>query len=57
MKVVITLKKVPLTVEIEGTDEAMNDIGIIVENTLSRMKKVWLDTLKRQAKLLEEKTE
>ena len=55
MKVVITLKKVPLIVEIEGSDEAMNDIGIIVENILSRMKKVWLDTLKRQAKLMEEK--
>ena len=56
MKVVISLEKVPLTIEIEGSDDAMSEIGTIVEATLARMKKVWLDSLKRQAKLVDEKT-
>lgn len=53
MKVVISLEKVPLTIEIEGSDEAMVEIGTIVEDSFVRMKKVWLDSLKRQAKLTE----
>ena len=56
MKVVISLEKVPLTVKIEGSDDAMSDIGIIVEDSLARMKKIWLDHLKRQTKLDDERT-
>lgn len=55
MKVVISLEKVPLTIEIEGSDDAMSEIGTIVEATLARMKKVWLDSLKRQRNLLMKK--
>jgi hypothetical protein len=56
VKILISLESVPLKVEIEGDDVAMTEIGIIIEDTLSKMKKVWLDTLKRQTKLAEEKT-
>ena len=55
MKIVISLESIPLKVEIEGADSAMAEVGIIVEDSLARMKKVWLDHLKRQTKLTEEK--
>lgn len=57
MKISISLESIPLKVEIEGDDVAMTEIGIIIEDTLARMKKVWLDTLKRQTRLAEEKTQ
>jgi hypothetical protein len=57
VKISISLESIPLKVEIEGDDVAMTEIGIIIEDTLARMKKVWLDTLKRQTKLAEESKE
>ena len=55
MKVSISLESIPLKVELEGDDVAMTEIGTIVEDTFVRMKKVWLETLKRQTKLTEKK--
>lgn len=57
MKVSISLDSIPLKVELEGDDVAMAEIGVIVEDTLARMKRVWLDSLKRQAKLTERREE
>jgi len=55
VKVVISLQKVPLTVQIEGKDDAMTEIGTVLEQVLASMKRIWLESLKKQTKLMEEK--
>lgn len=54
MKVTITLDKPKVTVVIEGSDTALAEISDVIEQALAKMKKVWLDTIKRQTKLPEE---
>lgn len=53
MKVTISLDKPKVTVVIEGSDTALAEISDVVEQALAKMKKVWLDTIKRQTKLPE----
>jgi len=53
MKVTISLDKPKMIVVIEGSDNSMDEMGALLEETFARMKKVWLDHLKRQTKLNE----
>jgi len=55
MKVTISLDKPKVTVVIEGSDQSLSEISDVVEQALVKMKKVWLDTIKRQTKLAQEK--
>jgi len=54
MKVIISLDKPKVSIVIEGTDTSMNEISDVVEQALVKIKKVWLDYIKRQTKLPEE---
>ena len=54
MKITITLKNAPLTVTMEGADEEMEHMVDVATETLIRMRKIWKDSLKKQAKLIEE---
>lgn len=54
MKVTISLDKPKMVVMIEGSDNSMAEMGALLEETFARMKRVWLDYLKRQTKLTEE---
>lgn len=55
MKVTISLDKPKMVVVIEGSDSTMEELGTLLEEAFTRMKRVWLDYLKRQTKLAEEK--
>lgn len=55
MKVTISLDKPKMVVVIEGSDNSMDEMGTLLEEAFARMKRVWLDYLKRQTKLTEEK--
>ena len=57
MKVTISLDKPKMLVVIEGSDASLAEISDIVEQALTKMKKVWLDTIKRQTKLAQETEE
>ena len=54
MKVTISLDKPKMVVVIEGSDNSMDEMGTLLEEAFTRMKRVWLDYLKRQTKLTEE---
>lgn len=54
MKVTISLDKPKMVVVIEGSDSSMDEMGTLLGETFVRMKRVWLDYLKRQTKLTEE---
>jgi len=56
VKVTISLDKPKMVVVIEGSDNSMEEMGTLLEEAFTRMKRVWLDYLKRQTKLTEEKT-
>ncbi len=51
MKVTISLESIPVRVEIEGSDESMSMMVDVASETLIRLRKIWLDTIKRQTKL------
>jgi hypothetical protein len=51
MKVTISLDKPKMLVVIECSDASLAEISDVVEQALAKMKKVWLDTIKRQTKL------
>lgn len=51
MKITISLDKPKVTIVIEGSDTSLAEISDVVEQALAKMKKVWLDTIKRQIKL------
>lgn len=53
MKITIKLANVPLTVEIEAPDESMSYMADVIAQTFEKMRKAWLETLKRQTKLHE----
>ena len=53
VKVTISLDKPKVTVVIEGSDTSLAEISDVVEQALVKLKKVWLDTIKRQTKLPE----
>jgi len=53
MKITISLESIPVRVEIEGSDESMAMMVDVASETLVRLRKVWLDTIKRQMKLPE----
>lgn len=53
MKVTISLDKPKMVVVIEGSDNSMEEMGTLLEEAFTRMKRVWLDYLKRQTKLNE----
>ena len=57
MKVTISLDKPKILVVIEGSDASLGEISDVVEQALVKMKKVWLDTIKRQTKLAQETEE
>jgi len=57
VKVTISLDKPKMVVVIEGSDNSMDEMGTLLEEAFTRMKRVWLDYLKRQTKLTEEKKE
>jgi len=56
MKVTISLDKPKILVVIEGSDQSLSEISDVVEQALVKLKKVWLDTIKRQTKLPETET-
>ena len=56
MKIIISLESIPVRVEIEGSDESMAMMVDVASETLVRLRKIWLDTLKRQTKLPETET-
>ena len=51
MKVTISLDKPKILAVIEGSDQSLSEISDVVEQALVKLKKVWLDTIKRQIKL------
>ena len=51
MKVTISLDKPKVSIVIEGTDTSMGEVSELVEQALVKIKKVWLDYIKRQTKL------
>lgn len=55
MKITITLKNVPLSIVMEGSDEEMANMVDVATETMVKMKKIWLNTLKRQTELKLEK--
>ncbi len=57
MKITITLKSIPLAITLEGSDEEMEHMVDVAAETMIRMRKIWLNTLKRQTKLKTEKEE
>lgn len=57
MKITISLESIPVRVVIEGSDESMSMMVDVASETLVRLRKIWLDTLKRQTKLPEIETE
>jgi len=57
MKVTISLDKPKILVVIEGSDASLSEMSDVVEQALTKMKKVWLDTIKRQTKLAQETEE
>ena len=57
MKVTISLDKPKILVVIEGSDTSLAEISDVVEQALVKLKKVWLDTIKRQTKLAQETEE
>ncbi len=50
----INLASIPLSVCIEGPDEEMEHMVDVAVETMIQMKKIWKNSLKRQAKLDEE---
>ena len=53
MKVTISLDRPKVQVVIEGSDASLAEISDVVEQALVKIKKVWLDYIKRQTKLPE----
>jgi len=53
VKVTISLDKPKMVVVIEGSDNSMEEMGTLLEEAFTRLKRVWLDYLKRQTKLNE----
>lgn len=51
MKISISLESIPVKVEIEGSDDSMGIMVDVASETLVRLRKIWLDTVKRQTKL------
>lgn len=51
MKISVCLESIPIKVEIEGSDESMATMVDVASETLIRLRKIWLDTIKRQTKL------
>ncbi len=43
MKVVISLDKPKIQIVVEGADASLSEIGDVVEQSLMKIKKVWLD--------------
>ena len=58
MKISISLESIPVKVEIEGSDDSMGIMVDVASETLVRLRRIWLDTVKHQTKLKldEEKT-
>ena len=53
MKVTISLDKPKVVIVIEGSDTSLAEVSDVVEQALVKIKKVWLDYIKRQTKLPE----
>lgn len=51
MRIVVSLESIPIKVEIEGSDDSMAIMVDVASETLIRLRKIWLDTIKRQTKL------
>lgn len=51
MRIVISLESIPIKVEIEGADDSMGMMVDVAYETLIRLRRIWLDTIKRQTKL------
>jgi len=51
LKISVCLESIPIKVEIEGSDESMATMVDVASETLIRLRKIWLDTIKRQTKL------
>ncbi|MCJ7634209.1 hypothetical protein MUP77_17700 [Candidatus Bathyarchaeota archaeon] len=51
MKITVSLESIPIKVEIEGSDDSMATMVDVASETLFRLRKIWLDTIKRQTKL------
>jgi hypothetical protein len=51
VKISISLESIPVKVEIEGSDDSMAIMVDVASETLVRLRKIWLDTVKRQTKL------
>ena len=51
MKISISLDSIPVKVEIEGSDDSMATMVDVASETLVRLRRIWLDTIKRQTKL------
>lgn len=51
MKISVSLESIPIKVEIEGSDDSMATMVDVTTETLIRLRKIWLDTIKRQTKL------
>ena len=51
MKITVRLESVPVSVEIIGTDESIVQMVDVATVTLEKLRKIYLDTIKRQTKL------
>jgi hypothetical protein len=51
VKISISLESIPVKVEIEGSDDSMGIMVDVASETLVRLRRIWLDTVKRQTKL------
>ena len=55
MKIKISLENIPISIEIEGSDEITEDMIEFVAKTLFKLREVWLEALKSQVKLEDQK--
>jgi hypothetical protein len=51
VKISISLESIPVKVEIEGSDDSMAIMVDVASETLVRLRRIWVDTVKRQTKL------
>jgi len=51
MKITISLESIPVRVEIECSDESMAIMVDVASETLVRLRKIWLNSIMRQAKI------
>ena len=55
MKIKISLENIPISIEIEGSDEITKDMIDFVTKTLFKLREVWLNAIKCQVKLESQK--